>query len=129
MRGILRVAVLAGGLVVGPAAWAQVPGQTPQVPLPEPTLTPSLPPPTPAPEVEEIPDAVPAAPQAAPDAGIPPQEDEPQTEPPLAAAPEPAVPADPVVTSLRATLGDPAFRKDQSEADLGALAEHRRRSH
>jgi murein L,D-transpeptidase YcbB/YkuD len=121
MRGILRVAVLAGGLVVGPAAWAQVPGQTPQVPLPEPTLTPSLPPPTPAPEVEEIPDAVPAAPQAAPDAGIPPQEDEPQTEPPLAAAPEPAVPADPVVTSLRATLADPAFRKDQSEADLAAL--------
>jgi L,D-transpeptidase YcbB len=119
MRGIVLIAVLAGALqVLAPDAWAQVPA-TPQVPLPEPTLTPSLPPPTPAP----TPDPNAAAPGTDPSAADVQSDGEAEAEPPLADA-EPApppVPADPVVTSLRATLADPAFGKDQNDADLAAL--------
>jgi L,D-transpeptidase YcbB len=89
------------------------------VPLPEPTLTPSLPPPTPAPTPEPPAEAPLAAPEATPPEAAP--EAAPAEPPPLAGAPAAPVPADPVVTSIRSTLTDPALRKDAHQDDLAAL--------
>jgi len=119
MRREWLIAALIGlaqaSVSAGCPAHAQTPGQ-PQVQLPEPRLTPSLPPPTPAPEVQTQPEA----PIAAPEAVEPPLAPEaaPAAEPPRTVAP---VPADPVVTSIRAMLGDAALRRDQNEGDLAAL--------
>ncbi len=127
MRGVYRVAVLAvlaQALAFGAGeALAQVPGQTPQVPLPEPTLTPSLPPPMPAPTPEPPAEPALAAPEATPPAVAPeaPAEAAPAGEPPLAEAPPTPVPAHPVVMSIRSTLADPALRKDAHAGDLAAL--------
>jgi murein L,D-transpeptidase YcbB/YkuD len=125
MRGLARIAVLGGAalvLTLGPGAFAQTLGQAPQAPLPKPSLAPYLPPPTPAPEVQESPAAPAPAPEAAPSDPNSPDEPAPD-EPPRAEAsePTPPVPAGPVVTSLRATLADPAFRKDRHDDDLAAL--------
>ncbi|MGH6802358.1 MAG: L,D-transpeptidase family protein [Methyloceanibacter sp.] len=86
-------------------------------PLPPPSLEPSLPPPTPAPTPQPMPDPPLAAPEASP---TPPEATPPPAdEPPLAAAPP--VPADPVVSSIRSTLANPALRKDENADDLAAL--------
>jgi L,D-transpeptidase YcbB len=120
-KGLIAVLFYAAQALVlgGEPAHAQVPGQAPQVPLPEPSLTPSLPPPTPAPTPPEAaPEAAPAAAEAPPEAA---PETMPAEGPPLAEAPPAPVPADPVVTSIRTTLADPALRKEAHEGDLAAL--------
>ncbi len=86
-------------------------------PLPPPSLDPSLKPLPPPPEVQPTPDPPLAAPEASP---TPPEATPPPAdEPPLAAAPP--VPADPVVSSIRSTLANPALRKDENADDLAAL--------
>ena len=122
MRGHVLAAVLvfAGqALAWGAPAYAQVPGQPPQVQLPAPTLEPSLPSVPSAPQVEPPPDVPLAAPEASParpeaTPAAPAESDQ----PPLTAAP---TPADPVVALIRAKLADPAITKDADAADVAAL--------
>jgi murein L,D-transpeptidase YcbB/YkuD len=124
MRNTSLVAVMLAAAWAASAspAVAQGTDQPPQVELPKPSLEPSIPQLPPAPEVPPAPEAPTAAPEATP-APV-----SPEAAPgaasdamPLAAAPQPEVPADPVVTSIRATLADPALRKDANADDLAAL--------
>lgn len=122
MHKICVVAILLG------AAWAFSPGsghaqdtsQPPQVELPKPSLEPSIPQLPPPPEVQPQPDMPLAAPEASPPPAAP-SSDPAASDQPLAAAPEAPVPADPVVTSIRATLADPTLRKAEDAGDLAAL--------
>jgi murein L,D-transpeptidase YcbB/YkuD len=123
MRKTCLVAVVLGAAwAAAVPAFAQGTNQPPQVELPKPSLEPSIPQLPPAPQVQPMPEAVPAAPEASPAPASP--EGSPDAMPdaaPLAATPQPDVPADPVVTSIRAMLADPALRKDIDADDLAAL--------
>ena len=125
MRAGYLIAILLGtaqalALAAAGPAHAQVSGSQPlQPPLPPLSLTPTLPTPTPAPEVQPPPPPPLAAPEASPPAAAP--EAAPEAPPPLTALPPPPVLADPVVSSIRSTLGDPALRKDENADDLAAL--------
>jgi len=117
MRGHLPAAVLlcAAQALVWAAApvYAQLSGQPPQVPLPEPTLTPSLPPPTPVPA--QTSDPAVAAPEALPPAA-------PEAAPGADQLPLTAAPAGQVVAIIRAKLADPAIGKGAQADDLAALS-------
>ena len=128
MRGTCLIAVLVVGAQL--LAWAacstvraQDSGQPGGATLAPPSLEPTLKPPTPAPTPQATPDPAPAAPVSAePVPATPEPSAQPSSEPPLAAAPAaPAGTPDPVVSGIRAKLGDAALRKGANADDLAAL--------